>query len=252
MGTDEEEDGGTDEACDDNLATVQSSRQKIPGHGENEGEEARDEEGKEEEEEEETVGLTLHHVVPYQYRREMPLSFKTHGSHDVLVLCTLDHDRYERYADAEKLKLVERYDAPLSGRGWIKFPGHSTVRAAAAALLRYRRSIPPERIRALEGKVVEFHGLASAAHITPELLASSLELKSIEKGPDFVEHGTIVISALEREEGEDGFARFVKFWRRHFLDVMRPEYLSPRWSVDDPVNLVAGEYNPYRPEMDGS
>lgn len=197
------------------------------------------------------TGLTLHHVVPYQYRREMPISFKSHGSHDVLAVCVDDHERYERHADAEKAKLCEKYDAPLIGRGWIKHPGNSAIRAAAAALLRYTHDIPPQRIAELQNIITKHYGLESKNDITNEILERSLDLKSTEKGEGFEEHGKIVISAILREQGEEGFAHFVRFWRQHFLDVMNPQYLSKNWSVNDPVNLVAGEYNPYRPEMDG-
>ncbi|CCG83394.1 protein of unknown function [Taphrina deformans PYCC 5710] len=187
-----------------------------------------------------------------EYRREMPVSFKSHGSHDVLAVCTLDHDRYEKFADAEKMKLVTRYGAPLGGKGWLKSPGNNKVRAAASALLRYRRDIPPSRIEELQGTLMSHYRLTSKEEISADLLSQALDLKSMTKGDDFRDHGQIVIGAIGEEEGEDGFARFVRFWRRHFLDTMKPAHLSKRWSVDDPVNLVAGEYNPYRPEMDGS
>lgn len=198
------------------------------------------------------TGLTLHHVVPYQYRREMPLSFKSHGSHDVLAVCVSDHEHYEKIADGEKLRLSQKYDAPLTGKGWLKYPMHSGVRAAGAALLRYTSEMPPERIEQLRNKIVEYYNLSSDREITDEILEATLDLKSIEKGPGFREHGEIVVQSLMAEEGEEGLAKFVRFWRQHFLDTMKPAYLSSQWNVNDPVNLVAGEYNPYRPEMDGS
>lgn len=228
------------------VTTQQSQSQAVQGQVDE------DQLGVEEDEgEEDRIGLTLHHVVPYQYRREMPESFKSHGSHDVLALCTVCHDRYEVAADIEKNILVQRYDAPLSGRGWLKVPEHARVWNAAAALLRYKRDIPAQRIAQLEDIIMAFYGLQSKSDVTEAVLTQCLELKAMDKGPDFQEHGALVISAMQREEGEAGFARFVKFWRRHFLETMQPRYLSPHWSVDDPVNLVAGEYNPYRPEMDG-
>lgn len=198
------------------------------------------------------TGLTLHHVVPYQYRKEMPLSFKSHGSHDVLAVCVTDHERYERFADVEKQRLCDRYDAPLAGRGWIKHPQHGIVRAAAAAILRYAENIPQDRIVELENTIMKHYGLMERSQISQQILEASLDLRTLEKGPDFLEHGTIVIRQLQAKEGEEGLANFVRFWRQHFLDHMRPKYLSNHWKVDDPVNLIAGEYNPYRPEMDGS
>lgn len=206
----------------------------------------------ENENKDEATGLTLHHVVPYQYRKEMPLSFKSHGSHDVLAVCVVDHERYERFADMEKQRLCDRYDAPLAGRGWIKYPQHGIVRAAAAALLRYAHNIPQDRINELENTIMKHYGLTERSQISQPILETSLDLRTLEKGEDFLEHGTIVIQQLQAEEGEEGLANFVRFWRQHFLDHMQPKYLSSHWRVDDPVNLIAGEYNPYRPEMDGS
>lgn len=198
------------------------------------------------------IGLTLHHVVPYQYRREMPLSFKSHGSHDVLAVCVTDHERYEKIADAEKSRLSQLHDAPLTGKGWIRYPVHGSVRAAGAALLRYTSDMPPARIIELQHKVMEFYNLTSSHDMTRDMLEATLNLRTIEKGEHFQEHGEIVIKSIIATEGEEGLAKFVRFWRQHFLDIMAPKYLSKQWSVNDPVNLVAGEYNPYRPEMDGS
>lgn len=198
------------------------------------------------------IGLTLHHVVPYQYRREMPVSFKSHGSHDVLVLCVPCHESYERHADKEKLRLCELYNAPLIGRGWIKWPRHGSIKTNAVALARYKHQIPQRRIEELQRNLMDFYNLDCAEDITDEILNAAMELKIAEKGADFQEHGSLVIRAIDEHSGEEGFSRFVRFWRQHFLDTMRPRYLSKQWKVDDPVNLVAGEYNPYRPEMDGS
>lgn len=198
------------------------------------------------------MGLTLHHVVPHQYRREMLLSFKSHGSHDVLAVCVADHERYERYADLEKLRLSQKYDAPLMGKDWLKNPSHGSIRAAGAALLKYSQEIPPDRIKELQGKIVQFYGLESSQDITKDMLLKTLDLRTSEKGPGFKEHGELVISALMAEEGEGGLVNFVRFWRQHFLDTMSPKFLSSLWSVNDPVNLVDGEYHPYRLETDGS
>lgn len=128
-----------------------------------------------------SAGLTLHHVVPYQYRKEMPLSFKSHGSHDVLPLCVDDHEIYEHFAESEKLKLVEKYDAPLTGRSWIKHTGHSFVRAAAAALSRYRAAIPADIIAELERIMMAFFSVDAPEQISNEMLQEAMQLKSLER-----------------------------------------------------------------------
>ncbi|KAK2946373.1 hypothetical protein BLNAU_18734 [Blattamonas nauphoetae] len=47
-------------------------------------------------------GLTRHHVLPAVYIRWLPVSFKEHISHDLLLLCHTCHEKYEKIAD--KLK----------------------------------------------------------------------------------------------------------------------------------------------------
>ncbi|KAJ2585205.1 hypothetical protein EV177_009992, partial [Coemansia sp. RSA 1804] len=39
-----------------------------------------------------SCGLTMHHVVPHQYRQHMPDSVKSRSSHDLLPLCIACHD----------------------------------------------------------------------------------------------------------------------------------------------------------------
>lgn len=48
------------------------------------------------------TSLTKHHIVPTQYRKQLPLKYKEHYSYDVVLLCKKCHESYERKADVFK------------------------------------------------------------------------------------------------------------------------------------------------------
>ena len=43
------------------------------------------------------------------------------------------------------------------------------------------------------------------------------------------DHGYHVVQKLDTEKK---IIDFVKLWRRHFIDVMQPEYMPTGWSID--------------------
>ena len=46
--------------------------------------------------------LTKHHIVPYMYSKWLPIEYKSHNSHDIVLLTRDEHYRYE--IEATKLK----------------------------------------------------------------------------------------------------------------------------------------------------
>ena len=41
-------------------------------------------------------------------------------------------------------------------------------------------------------------------------------------------HASLVVASVDAQ----GIDAFVRGWRQHFLDVMRPRFLPPHWSVN--------------------
>ncbi|KAL0082081.1 hypothetical protein J3Q64DRAFT_1721679 [Phycomyces blakesleeanus] len=185
-------------------------------------------------------GLTVHHVVPDMYRRWMPLVIKSKSSRDLLLLCKICHDGYEGHALKLKKQLVKKYDIALEGKGWIQRPDYRAARKAAAALLRAPEKIPQSRIEELTTTVDSFaKGEGWTDLKWTDILSKCSELKDTFQGPDFVEHGECVVGQLMQNTNDRGrwpdLEEFVKQWRQHFLDHLKPKFLSSRWTVDGDI-----------------
>ncbi|KAG5458161.1 MAG: hypothetical protein BJ554DRAFT_1668 [Olpidium bornovanus] len=217
-------------------------------------------------------GLTVHHVVPSQYRRHLPAEVKSHSSHDCLPLCCACKAAYESRANGLRLDLARRYDAPLAGKGLVALlPGAARARNAAGALLRHRAQIPPERLAELWDTVVRYvrgddsgapppsagtggpspkQRRAAAAGGPPPAEEdcaplSDAELQVLADAPlvvkvdGFRDHGEIVAShilgACSSLGSPQPLVDFVQMWREHFLFHVRPRFLSPTWKISNPA-----------------
>ncbi|KAJ2614893.1 hypothetical protein H4S08_001495 [Coemansia sp. RSA 1365] len=219
--------------------------------------------------------LTMHHVVPRQYRQYMEEAVKSHSSHDLLPLCIDCHDRYERHAVQYKKHLSLCFAAPLEGLGWIERPDVGKGRRAASALLsQYVDKIPHERLAQLRTTVIE----VASQHVdlfSPEAIEcikrcsdkkssnnSSVfsetrileELSVMEthvRSPEFRCHGDIVVAAVVTGIGNkslcnqclkmvcDGIPGLVTAWRKHFIQHAQPQHMPDHWAIEYPCEQQA-------------
>jgi hypothetical protein len=179
-------------------------------------------------------GLVLLHIVPAQYRNRMPLAYKSHGNHDVLPFCTSCTCLYERHALALRRQLETQYDAPSEGFGVQKQQDNASVRSATSALLRNHVGIPLERRHVMMRQVAGHFGIAPET-ITRDMLEEAKRLPLAIKTEGYIDHGTLVVHAILRVEGEPGLQAFVRRWRSLFIESMKPRYLSPSWRVQDAI-----------------
>src|SRR5688572_30734553 len=54
--------------------------------------------------------LQRHHVVPYHYRKFMPVDYKSRNHHDVVLICREHHQEYEMIAKEYKTYIARKYD----------------------------------------------------------------------------------------------------------------------------------------------
>jgi hypothetical protein len=98
-------------------------------------------------------GLTLHHIVPHEYRRYFPDDLKNHSSHDLVPLCIPCHRRCESLALALRRDLAVEYRAPVDDDGREYDHRIARVKKAASALERHRTrddvNIPDARLEEL-------------------------------------------------------------------------------------------------------
>lgn len=165
--------------------------------------------------------LTKHHVIPYSYRKHLPIEIKESNYYDVLPLCVECHNRYEIFARDKKKELAERYNAPIQG---INNFTTSTGPCFAKTLLQHGNVIPDGRKQQMLEYIEKEFG---KKNLTPKDLKEIASLK--EKGKqrsDYKSHAEIVVSSIE------SYQKFFKEWREHFVTHMQPKCLPKCWEIE--------------------
>jgi hypothetical protein len=177
--------------------------------------------------------LTKHHCVPQVFRKHFPLEYKSHAWHDVLLLCTDCHDRYELDAHEFKKEILISYgvEAPGSELGKEVGSGSDVFRdwyhatSSAHALLRYKDTIPADKLVYLE-RQVKAH-LNKDTLTEADLLAVCAQREECKKRmSEEAQYGKAVVDLIE------DIPAFIRLWREHFVSVMSPKYLPKFWRVD--------------------
>lgn len=161
--------------------------------------------------------LTLHHVVPYAYRRLFPEHLKKHNSHDVVALCIPCHRRYETIANVKKMELIDRYGL---NREEIK---NNHIRLKRAQGIAYRLIEGNEYANV--NFLLDFLG-------KPAIDKADLEaiIKQQPEKMDFYSLSNLIVPLLTDIQA------FVVEWREHFVKSMEPKYLPKTWSVENQIN----------------
>lgn len=165
--------------------------------------------------------LTRHHVVPYCYRKHLPLEIKSHNHHDILSVCVDCHEDYEKFADELKIELSNKYNAPLNV---IEEDSKEIFKLSkiCSTILRDDLNIPKSRINYLRNKVKSFFGIKRLTKSTLIKL-STIKIKTSKT------HGEMVVYSLENIQD------FIEMWRRHFVDNMKPTNLPYNWKIDNKI-----------------
>jgi len=208
----------------------------------------------------EAQNLVRHYIIPYAYRALMPLKYKSHMSHDIVILCCYCNIHCEK-ARRQRIEEVEEVFKPPQGYR-PQFENDQRlykVRSAAVALKKWAGRMPMEKVREHETMVMDYlqeregvllvgddgadHQLQQRQHsdnlddakqLSPTDLQEAIDVKYRVENPNFVSSHQVVVSAIV-ESGEEGVSDFVKGWRRHFLDTVQPQYMPFGWSVDNSV-----------------
>jgi hypothetical protein len=170
--------------------------------------------------------ITRHHVVPRCFRKHFPDHLKNHALHDVLILCTKCHNQYEEEAFKKKQAISEQTGFPLGGRGFRVDKETMGVRAAAYALSHHYDKIPEPRREELLDRLREHFGRQD---ITGEDILEAEGLAYMILNGDVEPFGKLVVEQLKDIDP------FIKDWRRHFVDVMKPQFLPPYWDVENNI-----------------
>lgn len=155
--------------------------------------------------------LTKHHVVPTQYRKYLPLKYKSKSSFDVLALCHDCHHDYELEADKLKEELLIEFDLVDYDKTIYRIKSlHNTLNA-------HSEHIPDDR----RNDMVEYLENYFDADIEDILEVDDFEFET---------------STEVMMKQVDDYDSFVIMWRKHFIDNAKPKYLPQEWY--DEINYV--------------
>ena len=159
--------------------------------------------------------LTRHHVVPYCYRKFLPMELKDKDHYDVLLVCSDCHFGYEKKAFKFKQDLKVKYGIPRNGI--LKYPSY--ILSLVNTLTKHWDKIPEDKrnkmlreVRDCLGENLEKDDLFSLSISHKDNTIKSGEQMLVEKIEDYQE--------------------FIILWRKHFVDTMNPKFLHDFWTVD--------------------
>lgn len=188
--------------------------------------------------------LQRHHVVPYHYRKFMPIDYKSRNHHDVVLICRKHHEEYEMIAKAYKTELARKYNV-----GTIEELNNAYI---TNVVERLRRKFKISKL--LNTIITGFNNIpVNKIDVIGVELSSMLRFNILDKSFDELElllkkvnksiakekkevmdvdeffHGKAIIKQFK---SHDDFEIFIKGWRQHFLDTMKPEYMPLGWSIN--------------------
>ncbi|KAL3925868.1 MAG: hypothetical protein SGILL_000117 [Bacillariaceae sp.] len=194
-----------------------------------------------------SMGLMRHYVVPYSYRRLLPKKFKSHLSHDIVLLCMDCHICAEHAGLDLRQNEYERLyrKDPDSLQPVIPNFHNRRVKSCAQALLKHRPRLPAERVDEYERLIQKYECLDSSSNplsnntgdnpndITDSVLQDLVEsIETETPNSNYIPIQELVVNALQSDQD---VATFIRSWRTLFVATLHPRYLPVGWNVDSPV-----------------
>ncbi|KAL4461931.1 hypothetical protein ABPG74_000776 [Tetrahymena malaccensis] len=205
--------------------------------------------------------FTKYHVIPSIYRTHFPNKYKSHRSHDILLLCVKCHQKAGKNADMLKDQLLQQYKIEKQHyfkQQSLKYMAQRMYASTKSYLKSKEKMNKENRQKCKENIRQYFDELLKTPDIEkkiPQLKEKQFKLsatgkikideefrsffsnlekdsknvKEDDKQNERVWAGQKVIENLKTEEE---IILFIKMWRQHFLDVMQPKYLPFGWNVN--------------------
>mmetsp|Transcript_23268 Transcript_23268/g.39637 ORF Transcript_23268/g.39637 Transcript_23268/m.39637 type:complete len:281 (-) Transcript_23268:55-897(-) len=194
-----------------------------------------------------------HYIVPYAYRSLLPDDYKSHMSHDIVILCPDCHVRCERSTKKRmkrmetdlRMKMVTTDGDDAFCSPVIEDAHLYHVRSCAIALVRWKDTIPEEKVEEYENEVRSYLAdcckteaekemiLAGNEPLTKVQLQKACSVKYRVKNPRYVPGSEVVVRSLNDDRKK--IEEFIVDWRKHFMTVVVPKYMPTGWRVDNPV-----------------
>jgi hypothetical protein len=175
------------------------------------------------------------YIVPYVYRALFPICFKSHMSHDIVLVCGKCHVHCEKYTQS-RMRELEAMCRPHNGYPPKYIQNHHLyhVRSCAVALKQWRHKIPDDKMRDYEC-VVTTHIQSTnenirTTNLSPEDLELAAKVEYQAENPNYIPPSDFVVKKLASTD--DQIQVFVQGWRQYFIDMNLPKYLPIGWQVD--------------------
>jgi len=193
--------------------------------------------------------LQRHHIVPYCYRTYFPEAFKSKNHHDVVLMNYEIHSEYEQKANDYKDEIARIYNvktiSELNSEYTAKLreigkPNSIILNAIHSLFKSYGRltnELILEKLHYISDNTgISFDVLSTYSYVQfykLYLLFKEAHMSDLHEFKEtnrmLFDHGYHVSLKLDSEEKINDF---VKLWRNHFIETMRPKYMPTGWSID--------------------
>ena len=194
-------------------------------------------------------GLQRHHIVPYCYRTYFPEKYKSKNHHDVVLIQHERHSEYELLATRYKDEIAHEFGVKTISELNNKYTGKlreigkpnaillNTIHSLFKTYGRVSDEVKLEKLQQIaDATELPFKTICGYNYIQLYKMYLLLKEEHIKEQYEFkqanrqkYDHGYHIIKKLDTEEK---IMDFVKLWRRHFIETMKPEFMPNGWSVD--------------------
>ena len=199
----------------------------------------------------ETNGLQRHHIVPYCYRTHFPEEYKSKNHHDVVLITYKNHEKYESEASKFKDKIAEMFDIKTLREYNLEYTkvlcrfSNTNILSKLYSIFRSYGKIPQEVIKenlnfvgneiGLGNEIFKYNYIQLYKLYTILRNEFDLEFNKIKsQNKNEYDHGYHLVKKLDSHEKIENF---VKMWRAHFIQTMKPKYMPDGWSVNFKVKV---------------
>jgi hypothetical protein len=172
------------------------------------------------------VEFTFHHVIPFCYRTNFPDDVKSHSHHDVLLLCSECHEKYEIEAQKLKREIGEEYGYPVNMHRYTYDSRIGRVMKHASAIVLHRDKMPPEKFERCLRTVKDYYG---KEEVSEEEINKAALMNPIQENFGFIFHGDYVAAHIT------DLPAFIIKWRKHFISTMNPKFMPHGWDINKPI-----------------
>jgi hypothetical protein len=166
--------------------------------------------------------LSKHHVVPHQYRKVFPESYKSSNHFDVLCVCLDCHEKYEVIASEFKEQLHKQHSSKFKHNNNIVNKENCAINAILENLKNKKDTLSEEVINVLLEKLQKFIG-----RDIPLEEALAMPMRELVKDTFYANRDASFIENYLAKGNT--YESFILTWRQHFIDTMKPQFLSKNW-----------------------